>query len=837
MSTTPHASLPIDAVLPDLLQALTDDNTAVLVAPPGAGKTTRLPLALLAAPWIADRRIIMLEPRRLAARGAASHMAAILGENLGETVGLRARLATAVSSRTRIEVVTEGVFTRMILDDPTLDGIGAVLFDEFHERSLDADLGLTLARDAQAGLRNDLRLLVMSATLDGARVAAVLGDARVIVGTGQMHPVDTRYLGRRPDRPIDETVANAVLQAIATEPGSILVFLPGQAEIARVADRLGQRLSGTDVDIAPLYAGLDLNHQDQAISPAPPGRRKVVLATSIAETSLTIDGIRIVIDAGLARVPLYEPGAGLTRLRTVRVSRAAADQRRGRAGRLQPGICYRLWAEPETQSLLPFNAPEIANADLSRLILDCAAWGVTDPLALSWLDPPPAAALAAARNELLALKAIEPEGRMTALGRAMARLPLPPRFAAMLLRAAAARREQEAADIAAILVERGLGGSDTDLAQRLSSYRNDRSRRAHDMRRLSTQWAKAAAHAAPSIEPLAADNALTRVSSPAAILALAFPDRIAKLRDHGTAYIMANGRAARLDETDPLLRSPYLVVADITGTAAAGRIRLACTLDIADLETLAADRIKTSTTTEFDTNTLSLKHVDHRTLDAITLSRQVRPAKPDAETPAILAAAIVRIGIDRLAWSRAQIQLRQRLAFLARHEPGDWPDLAASALSKNIDPWLTPFLIGKTSLAEITADDLAAALSLLLPHNQNERLQREAPSHFEAPTGNRHPIDYTAEAGPTVSIRVQELYGLNTHPSIAGGKVPLTFELLSPAQRPIQITRDLPGFWAGSWRDVRSDMRGRYPKHEWPETPAEARPTTRAKARPFSNRQ
>jgi ATP-dependent helicase HrpB len=821
-------SLPIDAVRAEIEGTLAGRTAAVLVAPPGAGKTTRVPLWLLDAEWLAGRKVVMLEPRRLAARGAAARMARTLGEKLGQTVGLRARLDTAVGPLTRIEVVTEGVFTRLILDDPMLDGVGAVLLDEFHERSLDADLALALALDCQRGLREDLRIVVMSATLDHARVAAMLGGAPVIECEGRMFPVETRYLGRQPQVRIEDQMVSAITRALEEEPGSVLAFLPGQGEIRRVAERLGERLRGrsngsSGVDIAPLYGGLDMAEQDRAVAPSAPGRRKVVLATSIAETSLTIEGVRVVVDCGLARVPRYEPGAGLTRLETVRVSRAAADQRRGRAGRLEPGVCYRLWSEPETQSLPAHAEPEIRNADLTGLLIDCATWGTTDPSALDWLDPPPPGAVAAARAELLAAEAIDATGRLTGIGRGAARLPLPPRLAVMMLRAAACGQQERAAEIAAVLVERGLGGSDTDLAVRLSAFRSDRGRRAADMRRLAANWARiAAAEAGPPAD--------RQSLSTAALLSLAYPDRIAKARDGTGQYLLANGRGARLADGDPLARAGFLVVAEMSGTAAQGRILLAAHLEQAEMESLAGHRIENMDEVFFDAAARQVRARRTRHLDAITLSSEPRKIEVSDASQKVLCNGIVRLGMQFLPWSEGQTQLRERAQFLHRRDPLQWPDLSDEALAASAGDWLLPFLAGKTALSEVSAIDLGHALDHLIGARLRQEVEKAAPSHFHAPTGNAHRIDYTGPKAPSVSIRVQELFGLAEHPAVAGG-LPLTFELLSPAHRPIQITRDLPGFWRGSWADVRAELRGRYPKHDWPENPLAAVPTTRTKAR------
>ena len=817
--------LPIDAVLGDVMSALADAGRAVLVAPPGAGKTTRVPLALLEAPWLGTGKIIVLEPRRIAARGAADFMARSIGDKLGGLVGLRARLSSKVSAATRIEVITEGVFTRMILDDPELTGIGAVLFDEFHERSLDADLGLALALEARAGLRPDLRLLVMSATLDGARVARLLGDAPmpapVIESEGRAFPVETRYLGRTSQR-IDDDMASAVQKALREEAGSILAFLPGQGEILRVAERLRERVSDPAVDIAPLYGALDMGAQDLAVSPAKHGRRKVVLATSIAETSITIEGVHVVIDSGLARVPRFEPEAGITRLETVRVSRASADQRRGRAGRTEAGVCYRLWDQPETQGLLPFAEPEIKSADLSSLLLDCAEWGAPDPRTLLWLDPPSEGVIQATRDELREIGALDEAGLITAEGRRLRALPLPPRLARMLVASVAHGAEMRAAMIAAVLVERGMGGNDNDLSVRLESFARDRSRRADDMRRLAQGWAKAVSAGSAR----ARDDGI----STAGLLALAYPDRIAKSRGAPGQYLLVNGRAGNIDNKEQLARAPYLVVAELQGKAAATRIILAVAADEADVMNFAADRIEENDELSFESGSGAVRAKRMRRLGAITLSSAARPLQRDDDVAAILAAGIARLGAGKLPWTKAQMQLRERVAFL-RKAGGDWPDLSDEGLSAENCAWLQPYLAGKSRLADVTPDDLGSALEALLPWSMRQRLETEAPTHFEAPTGNRHALDYEGPGAPALHIRVQELFGLKQHPAIAGGRLPLTLNLLSPAHRPIQITRDLPGFWAGSWVAVKADMRGRYPRHVWPDDPANAVPTARAKPR------
>ena len=824
-----YAPLPIDAALPELTAALAAHNAAVLVAPPGAGKTTRVPLVLAREPWTDDRRILVLEPRRLAARAAAERMARTLGERVGETVGLRVRFGSKVSRKSRIEVVTEGIFARLIIDDPMLEGVTAVLFDEFHERSLDADLGLALARDVQQGLREDLRLLAMSATIDGARVAKLLGGAPVIAAEGRSFPVETRYLGRD-TRPIEPQTADAIARAMRADKGSLLAFLPGAAEIRRTAAMLEGRLDA-DTGIAELYGALSAEEQDRAIAPAPPGRRKVVLATSIAETSITIEGVRMVVDCGLSRVPQYEPDVGVTRLDTVRVSRAAADQRRGRAGRTEPGICYRLWDEPQTAALAAFSRPEILAADLSGFALDLAAWG-SRPEDLAFLDAPTPAALSEAQSLLRELGAIDEDGRITEEGKRLRRLPLPPRLARMVTDAADIGAALPAAEIAIIVGERGLGGNDVDLNSRLEVFHRERSSRAREARAMTARWAETARSDKP---PPSSGNEASDVSA-GALLALAFPDRIAKNRgtsDAGGAFLLANGRGAQVDKASALARASFLAVGELAGSAAASRILLAAPITLAEIETRFADRIAARSELSFDPASASVRLRRLRQLGAITLSEQSAPAPTDEVSARLLAVGIARLGAGRLPWTNALHQWRDRVMFLRQFEGDEWPDLSNAALAADID-WLAQTFAGKTTLADLSTDEFAAALAARLPFPLQRRFEAEAPVHFNAPTGTRALIDYAADGGPKISIRVQELFGLAQHPAIAGGKVPLLIELLSPAQRPVQMTRDLPGFWRGSYAAVRSEMRGRYPKHPWPEDPLHAAPTRRAKraARP-----
>ncbi|MCC6947480.1 MAG: ATP-dependent helicase HrpB [Bradyrhizobiaceae bacterium] len=815
-------SLPVDEALPGLRRALAGGRAAVLVAPPGAGKTTRVPLALMDEPWVGGRRILVLEPRRLAARAAAARMASTLGEQVGETVGVRVRFGSKVSRRTRIEVVTEGVFTRLILDDPELKGVAAVLFDEFHERSLDADLGLALALDAQRGLREDLRLVAMSATIDGARVAGLLGDAPVIESKGRAYDVETRYLGRVQREPIERQMAGAIERALAGERGSVLAFLPGAAEIRRTADRLLESVRDPSVDIVQLYGALDAETQDRAIAPSPPGRRKVVLATSIAETSLTIEGVRIVVDSGLARVPRYEPAVGLTRLETVRVSRASADQRRGRAGRTEPGVCYRLWDEAETMSLAPFTTPEILASDLSGLVLDLAVWGVGDPATLAWLDPPPQAALAEARALLAELDALDAAGRITEKGRRLAQLPLPPRLSAMIVAAAEEGEALLAAEIAAVVSERNLGGDDIDLAHRVENFRRDRSRRATEARNMAGRWAAQAG----------GKQRQTSTEHAGSLLALAFPDRVAKARAgrHGE-FLLENGRGARLDPAHSFAREKYLAVAELAGTAAEARILLAAKIDEAEIERRFASHIVETTEVAFDDKTMSVRGRALRKLGVIALAEKPLPVQAGEASAAALAEGIAKLGLDRLPWNNELRQWLDRARFMRALEGEPWPDLSETRLKETAAEWLAPFLTSRTALSQISGDDLSRAVRALLPHDLARRLDKEMPTHLVVPTGSRIPIDYAAEQGPTAAVRVQELFGLDAHPKIGGGKLPLILALTSPAGRPIQVTRDLPAFWRGSWAEVRREMRGRYPKHPWPEDPRTAAPTRRAKPR------
>ena len=850
-------NLPVTEALPRLLDALRAGSSAVLVAPPGAGKTTLVPLALLDETWRGDGRILLLEPRRLAARASARRMAELLGEEPGGTIGYAMRMESKVGPKTRILVVTEGVLARMILDDPELAGISAVLFDEFHERSLDGDFGLALALDVQGALRPDLRLLVMSATIDGARVSRLMGDAPVITSEGRSFPVDIRHEERGPDEKIEDAMARAIRGAIATEEGSILAFLPGQSEIERTIERLEGRIPA-NADIVPLYGNLDGRAQDAAIKPAHAGRRKIVLATSIAETSLTIDGVRVVIDSGLSRLPKYEPATGLTRLETVRVSRASADQRAGRAGRTQPGVAIRLWRAEQTAALPAFTPPEILEADLSGMVLDAAAFGVSDVATLSFLDPPPNASLAEARALLRDLGAIDAEGRLTDTGRAMRGLALPVRLAHMVAEAARSGAAQQAAELAVLLTERGLGGPSADLDRRLDGFRRDRSPRAENARALARRLAgnvAAAPHPpAGTFSPYRdgeKDEAPALASpsprssrgegkgegqreliehSAGSLLLHAWPDRVAKARGGLGRFVLANGRGAMVEETDPLAKAPFLVVADLQGKAQNARIVAAATVSEDEIRAALGDRIRRTVTTAFDPEKRAVRARESVSLGAIQLAeRQLPPPTGPAADRAIVDAVRAN-GLALLPWDKPSETLRRRLAWLHSGLGLPWPDMSDEALMARLDDWLLPYLSGEASFARIRPAALHDGLMSLVPYDLQRKVADLAPTHFLAPTGNHLPIRYDEE-WPVLAIRVQELFGLDTHPSIAGGTVPLTLELLSPAHRPIQTTRDLPGFWRGSWADVRTDMRGRYPRHVWPEDPRLAAPTARAKPR------
>jgi ATP-dependent helicase HrpB len=816
-------SLPVDEALPRLKEALAARNAAVLVAPPGAGKTTRVPLALLDAPWLAGRRVVMQEPRRLAARAAARRMAATLGEQVGETVGYRVRLDTRVGPRTRIEVVTDGLFLRMLQDDPSLDGVGCVIFDELHERGLETDLSFALVREAQTALREDLRVIAMSATLDPGPVSDRLGGAPVISSAGRMFPVGTRYLDREPAGRIEDAVASTVRRALVEETGSALVFLPGVGEIRRVEERLDL---GASVDVAPLYGDLSPAEQDRAIAPSPSGRRKVVLATSIAETSLTIEGVRIVIDSGLMRVPRFSPRSGMTRLETVRVSQASADQRRGRAGRLEPGICYRLWPEEAQRGLLPFTPPEILDADLAPVALELALWGADDAT-LPWLTPPPAASLATARALLADLGALDAAGAITPHGRAMARLGQHPRLAHLVLKGRELGQGRIAALLAAILSERDFlrlppGQRDVDLRHRVDIALGGK--RDGALRLIQEQ--------ARRLTPRGSESERPDVSMTGALLALAYPDRIGRRRA-GTAgrYLLSGGRGAALPDGDPMANEEFLVVADLDGSAQDARIFLAAPLGPDQIEELFAERIVDEEVVQWNEREGAVNARRRRRLGALTL--EDRPlATPDPEKlKAAMIEGIRQMGLAALPWSDDLVRWRERVVFL-RTLDAAWPDLSDAALLTSLDAWLAPFLGGVSRRTHLAKVDLTNALKALVSWDKQRELDRLAPTHVEVPSGSRVPIDYANPDEPTLSVRLQEMFGLLDTPRIGGGKVPLTIHLLSPARRPVQVTRDLASFWAGGYKAVKAELKGRYPRHYWPDDPLIAEPTARVRPRP-----
>ncbi|TPW28394.1 ATP-dependent helicase HrpB [Pararhizobium mangrovi] len=818
--------LPVASILPALCRALDEAGRAVLAAPPGAGKTTLVPLALLEASWRSAGRLVIVEPRRLAARAAARRMASMLGEAVGETVGYRVRLDSRVSEKTVIEVVTPGVFTRMALDDPELGTVAAVVFDEFHERGLETDFGLALAIDIRAGLREDLRIVVMSATLDTAKVAALLDGAPVVESSGRAFPVEIRHRDRPPREPIDATMARAVTEVHASETGSILAFLPGQAEIRRTIARLEGRF-GDDTRVVALYGGLDGAEQDAAIRPPVPGTRKIVLATAIAETSITIDGVRIVVDGGLSRQPVFEPATGITRLETVPVSRAAADQRAGRAGRTEPGIALRLWREQQTAALPSFAPPEMLAADLSGLVLDCAAWGVGDPRELSFIDPPPERALDQARGLLETLGAFHPIGGLSQRGRTMRRLGLPVRDAAMIVAAAeAGSGTKKAARLAVLLGEPALGGTAIDLDERLRRFAADRTPRAVAARKLAGRLARQArdAHGGPEGE--------TETNAPTVgtLLLPGYADRLAIARGGRGRFRMATGRGAAVDEAQAIAGAQFLVVADCTGRAREHRVLAAAVLTRPEVEAGLDGRIETVDECTFDARARAVRARRIRRFDAIVLQEEPR-ARPDPQAvTSALCEGVRLLGVDALPFGKAGRQLRERLGFLHRILGAPWPDVSDTALVERLDEWFAPFQPGVDRFDAIAPGSLGEGLRSLVPPERLHTLGHLAPTHFTTPLGTRHPIRYDGEE-PVLPVRVQELFGLCEHPSIAGDRFPLVLELLSPAHRPLQTTRDLPGFWAGSWKDVRADMRGRYPKHPWPEDPLQAAPTNRTRSR------
>ncbi|WP_035616707.1 ATP-dependent helicase HrpB [Hyphomonas johnsonii] len=800
----PIAPLPIDEVLDEVCTALRDGTRLVLAAPPGAGKTTRVPLALAGltgGPAVIEGRIILLEPRRVAARMAAMRMAQTLGEPLGQTVGLTTRVDRKVSAATRIEVITDGLFTRRILSDPELTGVGAVIFDEFHERRLNADLGLALALEAQGALREDLRLLVMSATLDTARVAGAIG-APVIESAGRQYPVETRYLGRSTDR-IEDRMAAAIRRALREEKGSILAFLPGAREITRVAERLEDIEAGCVV--APLFGALSPGEQDAAVAPAPPGTRKIVLATDIAESALTIEGVTVVIDSGLARVAEEDMGGLGQRLTTVRASRASVDQRRGRAGRTAPGVCYRLWDEAATRGLTAAPQPEILVSDLSGLVLALAEWGERDAGNLTWLDAPPPGKLRAATDMLERLGALDAGGGLTALGTEMARLPLSPRLAALVAGAGSSGERALAAEIAALAGERGIGGPSADIRERLSRFRADRSPRARTLQQQARAWGKGAAP----------------TGDVAKLLAKAWPDQIARARPGSAGvYLMASGRAASLPETDSLAKCDWLVVADLGGASGQARITLA--VPLAEADALALGGVTTEERADFEPKTGRFTARRVRSLGAIILSEAPLPKPAPAVAAQAMLAAIATEGFAAIGADRVVDETLGRIRLLERAGLVEAPGLTLAVLRETAADWLTPLLTRQG--ARVPSDGhVREALVGSLDWQLQDALRLYAPLSLALPSGQTASVDYIDPRAPLVSARAQAFYGLASHPAIASGRMPVTVELLSPGMKPAATTQDLPRFWENGYRDMAKDMRGRYPKHDWPDDPATAR--------------
>jgi ATP-dependent RNA helicase HrpB len=860
-------ALPVDEIIPELIDALRLGTSAVLQAPPGAGKTTRIPLALLNEPWLGGKRILMLEPRRLAARSAAYYMARQLDETAGETVGYRVRMESRVSKRTRIEVLTEGVLTRVLQDDPALNGVGLVIFDEFHERSLQADAGLALCIETQAALRDDLRLLVMSATLAGEAVSALLGHAPIITSTGRSFPVETRYAPPDPRRATGpaffDHVAATSKRALAEEPGSILVFLPGVAEIKRVERLLREAQLGSQTRLCPLYGELSQDAQEQAILPAAAGRRKVVLATAIAETSLTIEGIRVVVDSGWARGPRFDPVSGLTRLATMPASQASAEQRRGRAGRLEPGVCYRLWSEGAHRKLPEYNRPEILDADLASLALDIAQWGVSDPNKLAWLDPPPAAHYAQARELLQELGALDDKSNITAHGRLMAQLAMHPRLAHMVLMGIELKLGALACELAALLGERDIvkGERDADLHLRLQVLHTDspspltlsrRERGSMQMdvhidgaacarvRTQAEQWrrqlridAHDTAHAGHSGGLPAQDytGVLLDLDHTGLLLAYAYPDRIAQRRPGGEPrYLLANGRGALFARHEPLSAADYVVAAHLDGAQKEARIFLAAAITRAELEEYFAGLVTAKDIIEWDGRNECVQARRQRRLGALILDdAPLGNADPQTVTRAMLH-GIRDMGMSCLPWNKGLRAWQRRVRFLHRLEAQRWPDVCDEHLLATLEAWLAPYLNGVMRRAHLDDIDLHAALTGLLSWEQQRALDELAPTQLTVPSGSRIPIDYDHDP-PVLAVRLQEMFGLKDTPRIAGGRVALLLHLLSPAQRPVQVTQDLAGFWARSYHDVKKDLKGRYPKHYWPDDPLQAQATARAKPR------
>ncbi len=845
----PLPSLPIVDALPELLGALASHRAVLLEAPPGAGKSTVVPLALLDGAWREGGRIVMLEPRRIAARAVATRMATLLGEDVGQTVGFRTRLETRVGPRTVIEVVTEGILTRMLQRDPALEGVACVVFDEFHERNLQGDLGLALALECQRHLRDSLRLLVMSATLDGEAVARLLGDAVVIRSPGRMFEVQTIHLaspvaGDRRPHEIAHRTGVAVLRAIAAHEGDVLVFLPGAGEIRRVAEMIDANLPAGDFAVLPLYGELQADAQDAALRPDARGRRKIVVATNIAETSLTIEGVRIVIDAGVERRQRFDPASGMSRLETLRISRASADQRRGRAGRTAPGVCYRLWSESEHAALLAQSPAEILEADLAPLALELACWGARAE-SLSWLDPPPAAPLAQASDLLHGLEALDGAGRMTPLGRDMAALGIHPRLAHMVLRARSIGAERLACDMAALLSERDPLRAqgplrDPDLRFRIDVLNGRNPPPGLDVdggavrriQRVRQQVERQLARIDRRRAPQGMD--LDEADATGLLLAFAYPDRIGRAREGGGGrYALSGGRGAVFAQATALARCEYIVVAALDAGEREARVQLAAPLDPSLLENHFAAAIDEASSVEWDARASVVAARRVRRLGQLVLRDEPLRDPPPAATLAAMLQGIRAMGLACLPWTRELEQWRARVALARAHDPlgpAAWPDVADTALLDSLEDWLAPWLDKVTRREHLGKVDLRGALHGLLDWNAQRRLEQLAPTHLSVPSGSRIALDYSAGA-PTLAVRLQEVFGLMDSPCVADGRVPVTLELLSPARRPVQVTRDLASFWARGYHEVRKELKGRYPKHYWPDDPHEAVPTRRVRPR------
>ena len=847
MSPPPLPDLPINEALPALAQALTNRGSVLLEAPPGAGKSTIVPLFLRDSAWLGTQKILMLEPRRIAARAVAARMAYLLGEPLGRSVGFRTRLETRVSRETRIEVITEGILTRMLQDDSSLAGIGCVIFDEFHERSLNADLGLALCIESRQNLREDLRLVVMSATLDMQPIAKLLGDdgppgdAPIIAARGRSFEVTTQYVARRPEIYLEQQTAQVLRTALRDHDGDILCFLPGAAEIGRVQRALEDAGLDGNVSVLPLYGELEGAAQDAALTPAPAGRRKIVLATSIAETSLTIEGIRVVVDSGLRRYAEFDPATGMSHLVTTKVSQAAADQRRGRAGRLCAGHCYRIWSQSTQASLSPQTAPEILHADLAPLALELSCWGAVDAASLSWLDPPPAAPLAQARDLLRQLDAIDSAARVTPHGRKLAKLGLHPRLAHMLVRANEFGAPRLACDLAAILSERDIlraaaGARDADLRLRVAVLRGETrnpppgitldQRAIGQAARSSARWQRDLMRSGPdSADPHDATGIL---------LAWAYPDRIAQARGDGGRYLLANGRGARFGEPQALSKARYIVAAELDGAEREARVFLAAPVRLADLEKHFSEQILDRAEIVWDERENAIHARRERRLGALVLeSAELRNPDTLALQTAVLA-GLQKLGSATLPWTTDLRQWQARVTLMRQHavpSPEAWPDVSDTTLMATLEQWAPPWISGITRREHFSRMDLRNALRSRLTYAQGVILEREAPTHFTVPSGSNIPIDYLDGDTPTLSVRLQEMFGLSRTPSVAAGRLPLLLKLLSPARRPVQITRDLVSFWNRGYPEVKKDLKGRYPKHYWPEDPYTAEPTRRARPR------